>query len=306
MIKSVNLRNFQSHKASDLSFSKGVNAIIGKTDSGKTAIIRALYWTFMNKPGGQSFISTFSEKKDKTSVRVAFDKSPNITRIKAKSENKYIVGETQFTSFGSSPPDEVFEASHIDRLNIQRQMDAPFILSMSAGEVSRYFNDIIGLDVIDSSLAESIRQEREAEKDLQRAKEALEVGEKELGEYDWLDRAKELYREAKIMWDRIDKKESKLVAIQQKLYYIAAQEAQIKELDFISKTDTLIEAAQAIDKDMLEQKITLDILSNTVDRIEVNRGKVAMMITAIITEEEELEKSFPDICPLCGRGEEND
>jgi len=57
MIKQLTIKNFQSHKKTKLEFSDGVNIIIGQSDSGKTAIIRALNWVVNNKPSGDSFRS---------------------------------------------------------------------------------------------------------------------------------------------------------------------------------------------------------------------------------------------------------
>ena len=299
MIKSIELKNFQSHKKSSLNFSKHVNAIIGKTDSGKTSIIRALYWTLMNKPGGQSFISTFSSKKDQTSVNLNINDG-EVIRIKAKSLNMYIVNQTEFTSFGAHPPDEVLETSHVDALNFQRQMDAPFILSMSAGEVSRYFNDIIGLDVIDSSLSESIRAEREAEKDLKQAKEDLEEGEKALKEHDWLDEAKELFREAKIMWKRIDKKEAKLTELRLIHHRIEPAKKALKAFKFIDNIEDLVTKSKLIDKDTIKKEYALDLVYALKRKIEEHQETLRFVNTELITMEEELEKSFPEVCPLCG------
>jgi len=44
MINSLTIQNFQSHKNTTLEFDNGINIIIGQSDSGKTAIIRALNW----------------------------------------------------------------------------------------------------------------------------------------------------------------------------------------------------------------------------------------------------------------------
>jgi len=59
MIKTLSIQNYQSHKDSTLEFDPGVNVIVGSTDSGKTAIIRALRWLIWNRPNGDSFRSTW-------------------------------------------------------------------------------------------------------------------------------------------------------------------------------------------------------------------------------------------------------
>ena len=56
MIKSIDIENFQSHKKTRIDFDPGVNVIIGRSDSGKTSILRALNWVINNKPSGEAFI----------------------------------------------------------------------------------------------------------------------------------------------------------------------------------------------------------------------------------------------------------
>lgn len=55
-IKKVIIENFQSHKYSVIDFNEGLNAIVGPTDSGKTAVFRSLKWVLYNEPQGDYFI----------------------------------------------------------------------------------------------------------------------------------------------------------------------------------------------------------------------------------------------------------
>ena len=82
MIQSVHIQNFQSHKNSTLEFSPGVNIIVGTSDSGKTAIIRALRWVVWNRPSGDSLRSTWGGK---TSVEICLDKG-SVERSKDRSD----------------------------------------------------------------------------------------------------------------------------------------------------------------------------------------------------------------------------
>ena len=116
MIKSIEIFNFLSHKKSKMVFGKEVNAIVGATDSGKSAII---------------------------------------IRIKSDIENKYIVcskhngSKLVFKGFGTTVPIEVQNILNITKTNLQTQSDPYFLLSNSAGEVSSYFNSMAHLDKID-------------------------------------------------------------------------------------------------------------------------------------------------------------
>ena len=61
VISSLTLENFQSHKESKIVFDKGLTVIIGQTDQGKSAIIRALKWVLYNEPRGTDFITAGTE-----------------------------------------------------------------------------------------------------------------------------------------------------------------------------------------------------------------------------------------------------
>ena len=63
MIKSIHLRNFQRHKKLDIDLSEGVNVIVGPSDIGKTAILRALYWLRFNRPLSTEVLHTWGAEK---------------------------------------------------------------------------------------------------------------------------------------------------------------------------------------------------------------------------------------------------
>ena len=144
MIKSIRLLNFQSHADTTLKFSEGVNIIIGASDSGKTAIIRALRWMVTNRPSGDSFRSTWGGK---TSVEMLTDDA-HVVRSKDK-EGEYIVGDLHFKAFGTDVPQEVTDALRFNDINLQQQLDAPFLLSLTPGDVASHFNKIAKFESID-------------------------------------------------------------------------------------------------------------------------------------------------------------
>ena len=156
MIKELVIENFQSHKGSILHFDKGVNIIVGTSDSGKTAIIRALRWAMTNKPSGEEFRSYWGGD---TSVTVAVGDSNKkhmgnkvVQRIKADKGNTYLLDEEKFAAFGQNVPEEIQKVFNINEVNLQGQLDAPFLLSSSPGDVAQHFNKVANLELIDSSI----------------------------------------------------------------------------------------------------------------------------------------------------------
>jgi len=156
MIRRVELKNFQSHKDTALDFSPGVNVILGPSDSGKSSILRAVYWCLMGKPSGTGFIRK-GEKK--TSVSVFMDAgyvkrergmsgSPECEIEVAGSEKRV------YKAMGTNVPEEIRSVFGIDAgINFQFQLDQHFLILQSPGEVARQINAITKLDMLDSVLS---------------------------------------------------------------------------------------------------------------------------------------------------------
>ena len=138
MIKKIWLKNFQSHENTHLEFEKGINSIIGNSDSGKTAIIRALLWVFTNRPLGDSIISNWA---DEVAVGVRFSEGVEIIRRRNKDFNGYILKnrdkQLEFKAIGTDVPEEIRQVINMNSINIQKQFDSPFLLADTPGEVAR-------------------------------------------------------------------------------------------------------------------------------------------------------------------------
>jgi len=183
LISKIHIKNFQSHKDTSLELSPGVNVIVGTSDCGKTAVIRALKWLMWNKPSGDDFRSDWGGD---TQVTIEVD-GHTIIRGKGK-ENIYQLNNKLFKAFGTDVPEEIQTILNIDETNIQQQLDSPFLISDSPGEVASYFNKIAGLDKIDSStkyIQSQIRSYKgKIESDEAQAKEY----EQDLKQYEYLDK----------------------------------------------------------------------------------------------------------------------
>lgn len=150
MITRLNIHNFQSHKKSTLEFHPGVNVIVGTSDSGKSAIIRALRWLIQGKPRGDSFRSWWGGD---TSVEVTIESGSKIGRTRTNSDAFYYVNDLVFRATGNDIPDMVVEELNMDEINIQKQSDSPFLISETSGEVAAHFNRMANLEKIGTSIA---------------------------------------------------------------------------------------------------------------------------------------------------------
>lgn len=148
MVARLLINNFQSHEKTDIRFSPGVNIIVGSTDSGKSSILRALRMLVLNRPSGDAMRSWWGGE---TSVLVEFVEGAVVERVKGTAEI-YRVNGQEFKAFRTNIPDEVQDTVNLNDDNFQNQLDPPFLLSNTAGEVASFFNRIAKIDKIDSSL----------------------------------------------------------------------------------------------------------------------------------------------------------
>lgn len=147
MISKVTLHNFQSHPHSVFEFCEGVNALVGLSDAGKSAVLRAIGWVLTNRPSGSGFISHFAQ--DDTYVEVEVN-GHVIRRTRGKSTNTYTVDGDVLAAVGQTVPPCVTEAFNMNDINIMTQMEGVFLLAMSPGSVAKTLNDACGLSKIDT------------------------------------------------------------------------------------------------------------------------------------------------------------
>jgi exonuclease SbcC len=152
------LRNFQSHDKLVVDFDPKVTVVVGPSDVGKSAIIRALRWVATNKPGGDAFIK---EGTKVTTVTLTVDGHRIDRRRAIGGDNVYRLDEDELRAFGADVPAPVSDLLRMSEVNFQNQHDTPFWFAESSGEVSRRLNAVVDLSTIDelqSSVTSKARQ----------------------------------------------------------------------------------------------------------------------------------------------------
>jgi len=152
MIRKLRLRNFQGHKDSILDFGPGINTITGENDSGKTSIFRSVSWVKDNRPLGTSFIR---KNQDGDAIVDIESDNDSVSRIRGKNTNEYRISgvEKPFDSFGANPPSDILEALNLEDVNIQSQLDQPFLVLSPPGQVAQHIRSISGLDILDKAVS---------------------------------------------------------------------------------------------------------------------------------------------------------
>jgi exonuclease SbcC len=185
MIKSLTIQSFQSHHDTSLILNPGVNLICGSSDSGKSSIVRALKWLATNRPLGDGFVSWGS--KGETKVGILFGDNESVWH----EPGRYVLitgkEKQEWSAVGTGVPETVTQALNISEFSWQGQMDSPFLLSASPGEVARTLNEVADLDKIDSTLVNINRMARDNRSQLTETASRKQQLEIELSQYRGLD-----------------------------------------------------------------------------------------------------------------------
>ena len=196
MIQTLEIQNRQSWESGRLDFHPGINLIIGRGTSGKSAVLRALRWALENT-AGESQISNWIKRTTKgkdpkkvldgeSSVTVTTPKG-TLKRFRNTEANGYSIGDKTLKAIGAGVPDEVRDFFSISDINIQRQHDLPFLISLPGSQVSAYLNRVVGIEEIDRYLTASTSCIREAKKAHMALLEAQEQDTKALDALGWVD-----------------------------------------------------------------------------------------------------------------------
>jgi len=203
LIEKVLIENFQSHESTELTFQKGLNVIVGPSDHGKSAVIRAIRWVLYNEPRGNDFIR---QGTGFARVTLWLNTGYTITRERTSSKNRYILTDKNgnsniYEGFGNEVPQEISNAHGIPKvvldtdintsINIGNQLEGPFLISESGAVRAKAIGRLTGLHIIDKAIRDSgtdLRRENQTRDRLE--KELDEVTEK-LKEYQYLDELEE-------------------------------------------------------------------------------------------------------------------
>lgn len=298
-LSKVNITNFQSHKESELEFTDGVNVIIGPSDAGKSAIFRAIYWVITNRPLGDSFRSYWGGD---TRVDLHFD-DVIISRLKGDSDNQYIItNETPLVlkAFGTDTPEGVVKLLSLDDINIQSQIDPPFLLANTPGEVAQLLNKAASIDDIDKAMSNLKSYYNETKRSKTYLEKQIIDIQEELQQYDNLPELEKLVdvfehmvREAEMYIGQYDR----LSELVDRIYSVQNELSKFKDVD--NYLSLLKEALTSLEE--------LNYIKGRVKQISDLVTKIKNIEASIIKTEktiEQLEKEYkelaPETCPLCG------
>jgi DNA repair protein SbcC/Rad50 len=218
------IENFQSHHYTEIDFVQGVNVFVGPSDSGKSAILRALRWLLFNIPRGTEFIRAGTKE---CHVTLLLQDGTKIVRIRGVSVNRYLLhttdGQAQvFEGFGSTVPQEItsthdMQAILLDQkeifLHFGTQLESPFLLCESDRTKAKMIGRISGAQLIDQALQKTNHDRQSAHHEVKQLEQQVRRSQERLQQYENLARLEERLTQAEKMYEEISMKKKQVEAL---------------------------------------------------------------------------------------------
>lgn len=288
-IAKVVIDNFQSHGRSELTFSRGLNVIIGPSDNGKSAILRALRWALYNEPRGSEFVRSGARECRVTvtmSDGAEVTRELTLTKSGAPSRNRYIVrmpeAEPQvYEGFGTEVPAEVIRAHGMPQvlldtdkrvvLSFGSQLEGPFLMAESGSLRARAIGRLLGVHVVDAAMRNTSRDQRSVKQETARLEQRLEQYDKDLEQYadipeqeERLERAEALLAAAEALRTRL----ARLEQVREELERSDREEiflgARLADLADVAGAEAAVRRAE----ELYRQEAKLERLQQDVTRVE--------------------------------------
>lgn len=224
-ITGVSIQGFQSHTGSFLQLGPGLNVITGPSDSGKTAVIRAVRWVAFGEPSGDAFVN---EKTGEALVAIQMDNGVIITKRRKSKKTTYLLqadpGDEGQLFEKAEVPEEVKAALGINKqtfgdfvtaLNFAFQLEAPFLISETASAGAKILGKLAGTEEVDGAIKDVSKDTYQARQERSQAEKDIAEVNGQLLEFAGLEQEKELLETIEYLLGEIDTDVSNLENLRQ-------------------------------------------------------------------------------------------
>ena len=242
-ITQIHIRNFQSHRDTLIRLKPGVNAIVGLSDAGKSAVLRATGLVLANSGLDQSRWGGV------TDVEVTFADGNVVSRT-ADPKNKYYllnddVDNVYENVVKDGMPTDIAEVINMDEINISRQMDLPFLLGETAGQVAKTLNKCCNLEIIDTTIKAIKGTASRNKDDINVATAQLSELEEQKASFAFLKQMEEDVNEYELLVQSSDRLERDMLSLDSLLLLLGTQKEEERELSTLLQSEADINEAFA-------------------------------------------------------------
>jgi exonuclease SbcC len=246
------LENFQSWESLDLPLSSIV-VIVGETDQGKSALMRALDAVLYNGLEGTSFV-----RRGAKVAAVELHTDGHAVRLeKGVGVNRYLVDGKVYDKIARTVPGAVQDVLHVREivfdddttltLQFQPQMDAPFLLADQGVKATRLLGSVTKVATLYQAARTTTTKKKGAMASVQALAGVLTQAEARVASYDYLDTIQEDMVLLQVVQDKLDQvraERQRLVELTNRMHEAERQLGELAEernrlLGILAKLDRL-------------------------------------------------------------------
>ena len=327
-IARVLIENFQSHSRSELVFGPGLNVIVGPSDNGKSAVLRAIRWVLYNEPRGTEFVRSGARECRATltmSDGAVVVREVLLAKSGTPARNRYIItapgGEPQtFEGFGTAVPPEVTRLHGMPEvlldtdkrvaLTFGSQLEGPFLMAETGSMRARAIGRLLGVHVVDAAIRETQRDLRTLRGETGRLEREAQRLEAELAPFadtaaveGALERAQGIIIQAEMLTGR----KARLSHVANELERVAVDadrlRTNIASLERVPQAAAHLDAALARLDRLVQLRAKLTRLQDLEERAakDAEALQAAAMTLSRHLAEYEAELRLLNRCPTCGQ-----
>ncbi len=223
----LKLNDFQCHQSVEIPLDDSVVVLVGPSDSGKSAFVRAIRWACLGGP------ATGYDRRGGGKAAVEL-KLAGVTV--SRSQGTVVCDDEVYKAVGQKVPDEVASKLNMSEENFQLQMDGPFWVGESPTELARCLNAVVGLDHADRAVAKASAKSLKAKQTRKIRKEMLVAAKEKVEQLAWVKDCETEWNEVEQLNDQYQETRVKTADVQ--LLYIRSQRSiktqQLNEIVMVS------------------------------------------------------------------------
>lgn len=276
----LQIKNFQSIAEADIEIGP-LTVLVGQSDVGKSAVIRALRLLHRNN-GGLELVKYGSPS---LYIQQTCEDGSTASISKGKGQNAYQAGARVFSKVGKDVPPEISAILRTDELaldkdltidlNFSGQFDSPFLLADSSAVVTKAISGLSGINILYSAI-------REANSEAQKLKakgDVLTDSLKGLLKYD------QLFLEAEEV-KRLFENLTMMQSLKEKMgYSIATKNTHLQTLNGIASKSIDVSVLDAPYKEVQQTQVSLREFYKRRDSLKASKDKFFGISEFTLTQE---------------------
>ena len=202
-------------------------------------------------------------------------------------------------AFGQGVPDRVTEALMFHDVNTQFQLDQPFILSMTPGEIAQYLNEVMNLSIIDGTIENINRMGRKCSSDIKVCSSSISSMTEELKKLEWVDGAVDDCKKLEVLCEKSELLANKITSAESALSeYAAAKSFNVSAYKKSLSIEKLISDAEASVSEYKETKDIIDEICDCTDDLKEKTSDIKAANDVLLKIENQLSEF--KVCEACG------